>query len=176
MSIPQGDHGHLMQEFILIQLGVSGRSSVSVCHSVLPRTVGPWVCVWGWCWTRRGICCSLHSYLWLPLCVIYFPLTSETLYPARDTDATNKNTRLCTLSNNLFPLATQQWWTQENTIRPGSWSITWVPCSWPQPGETGRQHKARKHCALSLWALVDFYREKETIIYPMSFSPFLSRL
>lgn len=61
---------------------MSGR----VRHSVLPRTVGPWVCVWGWCWTRRGICCSLHSYLWLPLCAIYFPLTSGTLYPA-----TNKN-------------------------------------------------------------------------------------
>lgn len=71
----------------------------------------------------------------------------------------------CTSWNNLFPMATQRDESKRAQI------TVQVPCSWPQPGETGHQHRARKHCAPSLSTLVDFYREKETIINPMSFSP-----
>lgn len=52
--------------------------SVSVC---VPQTAGPWVCVWGWCWTPRGTCCSPHSYSWRPPCEICFPPTSATRCP-----------------------------------------------------------------------------------------------
>lgn len=72
----------------------------------------------------------------------------------------------CKSWNNLVYLGSI-WWMQNSR---NQWRLLrvlvffFLPCSWPQPGVTGHQRMAQRHCALSLSGLVGSYREDEKLL------------